>query len=148
VVRLYHNLVTRFSTGALLRYVHVEWGYGSLLINSTLSTMLSVNDLADVLGGELVLHRICGLTNNRAAPRKLNAFRAVFSNYRTCPAFGGHYTRGIEEQPDEQFNGRHFPSTRQAELRTPRDNVCVPESSYVLIGTAQPLKESSTPEDG
>ena len=67
-------------------------GYGSLLINNTLSTVLSVNDLADVLGGELVLHRICGLTNNRAAPRKLNAFRAVFSNYRTCPTFGGHFT--------------------------------------------------------
>jgi hypothetical protein len=55
---------------------------------------------------------------------------------------------GIEEQPDEQFNGRHFPSSRQAEPRTPRAIVCVPESRYVLIGTAQLLKEGSAPEDG
>ena len=55
---------------------------------------------------------------------------------------------GIEEQPDEQLNGRHFPSTRQAELKTPGAIACVPESRYVLIGTAQLLREGSAPGDG
>jgi hypothetical protein len=55
---------------------------------------------------------------------------------------------GIEQQPDERLNGRHFPPTRQAELRTPGAIACVPESRYVLTGTAQLLKEGSVPGDG
>ena len=55
---------------------------------------------------------------------------------------------GIEEQPDEQLNGRHFPSTRQAELRTPGAMACVLGSRYVFTGTAQLLKEGSVPGGG
>jgi len=36
----------------------------------------------------------------------------------------------------------------QTELRTPGAIACVPESRYVLTGTAQLLKEGSAPGDG
>jgi hypothetical protein len=50
-----------------------------------------------------------------------------------CPQ-PGTMTVGIEEQPDERPNGRHFPSSEQVELRTPETTDRVLESHCVLTG--------------
>jgi len=46
-----------------------------------------------------------------------------------CP-HPGTMTGGIEGQPDERLNGSHFPSSKQAELRTPETTDRVLESRW------------------
>ena len=55
---------------------------------------------------------------------------------------------GIEDQPDEQPDGRVLPVTRQTELRTPGAIACVLESRYGLTGTVQLIEEGSAPGEG